>query len=593
VDYEIQDGLGASTWLDVTVKHGSNVNLPTGLHVWAGEDSEKVHFEVGYGLNSTDIFPVSSDLNQFALHLWDEDDTCLVAGSTELYIEGHHASDLGPDKWVLLRTDPADPSEPVRRWMVKLAETADTRDELFETDITRLTWDSVYAPPFDFDLATMLVRCNLVPITAGRSMERFFVVGEPPEDAPDSVKRDDETIALAAAVVREGADDTVSYRVSLERTNEAGLVFLDDGSGVAFPEIRLEEGTFNGDTWISAGSWEWRPSLMGGSKPGYPASLPGDRVFTLEDGFWPNVVTYRRPPLTVVEHSDYADNAGMTIRFGDGEFGLIPPTGTVFRVLYRVGTGAATNVAHDTILNFEGKIEGTSVEEKIDAVTNPLGAANGSDPETMEQIRSNAPRDYQYEIFRAVRPEDYSDAAERLDWVQRAGTAFRWTGSWLSVFTTPDPLDAVELTDAQREELRAQMDRYRQAGRETHIGEPTYADIDLWIEVCLEPTATPGAVRAALTKALVGPGPNPRDEFFHPDNFTFGTPLIRSALEAAVQRVEGVRAVDVIEFRHRGRTERSRLNGRYTVGASEVIRVENDPRYPDRGSVHIYPRGGA
>ena len=43
-----------------------------------------------------------------------------------------------------------------------------------------------------------------------------------------------------------------------------------------------------------------------------------------------------------------------------------------------------------------------------------------------------APEAFRAVTYRAVRPEDYAEAAERLPWVQRAGATFRWTGSWLT-----------------------------------------------------------------------------------------------------------------------------------------------------------------
>ena len=48
----------------------------------------------------------------------------------------------------------------------------------------------------------------------------------------------------------------------------------------------------------------------------------------------------------------------------------------------------------------------------------------------------------------------------------------------------------------------------------------------------------------ALTVETAGPyDPLP---FFHPDFFTFGTPLYRASLEASVQAVPGVKAVKAI-----------------------------------------------
>ena len=52
---------------------------------------------------------------------------------------------------------------------------------------------------------------------------------------------------------------------------------------------------------------------------------------------------------------------------------------------------------------------------------------------------------------------------------------------------------------------------------------------------------------------LTGNGLNGEKPFFHPDNFTFGQPLRRSDLEAAVQSVPGVKGVEEIKLRVRRR----------------------------------------
>src|SRR5262249_39582008 len=161
----------------------------------------------------------------------------------------------------------------------------------------------------------------------------------------------------------------------------------------------------------------------------------------------------------------------------------------------------------------------------------PLAAEGGRDPETADQVRRNAPEAFRAVTYRAVREEDYAAAAETLPWVQKAGAAMRWTGSWLSVFVTPDPKHAVQVTHDQQVGLRARLDRYRQAGREAFDLAPVYANIDLEILVCVDRGAYAGEVKAAVLAALFGTGGiRPRAGFFSPDNFTFGTPLERSRL---------------------------------------------------------------
>ena len=139
------------------------------------------------------------------------------------------------------------------------------------------------------------------------------------------------------------------------------------------------------------------------------------------------------------------------------------------------------------------------------------------------------------------------------------------------------------------------MDCVRQAGREVIVVDPRFAPVDLRIHLCIEPFAHSGEVLALVREALFGRrGARPTKGFFHPDNFTFGTPLRRSALEAAIHDVKGVRSVTSIEIRERGKTAfREMQELVFAVGPDEVLRIENDPLHPERGTVTFATEGGA
>ena len=147
----------------------------------------------------------------------------------------------------------------------------------------------------------------------------------------------------------------------------------------------------------------------------------------------------------------------------------------------------------------------------------------------------------------------------------------------------------MQVSDDERSDLERQLDRFRQAGRETHALDPRYADLDLRIGFCVAETAYPAEVKARVQAALCGSA----TAFFSADNFTFGTPLDRSALEAAIQNVAGVRAVEDVTFRRRGTFGWTELPATYQPGQNEVVRVENDPLHPGRGSIQLTPEGGA
>ena len=148
---------------------------------------------------------------------------------------------------------------------------------------------------------------------------------------------------------------------------------------------------------------------------------------------------------------------------------------------------------------------------------------------------------------------------------------------------------------AQRFELRDQLNRYRQTGRPAFELNPVYANLDLRILICVEAFSFPGEVEARVLEALFGKkGLRPALGFFSPDNFTFGTPLERSQLERAIQQVAGVKAVEEIYIRRRGWfPERLFSELTFSVSVNEVIRVENDRLFPEHGSVRLTFFGGA
>ena len=609
VDYEIHDGLGATGWLDLQMSGAAGVQvIHAGADVWAESSSgvvingvfvpTRIRFEIGRGLADTlaaGVYRVNSAINAMPAHVWDENATCLPVDATEMWIDGHHTADLllddtskePPGRWMVIETDPADPSLPARRHLVRVVLVADETDPLAgvlgtNPNVTHLVWEEAEALPFEIDLERCTVHGNILPITAGQTQVTRFSIGE---SGVEGVPR---------ALERTGPNDSFAYLHTLPDADGDAVVRAgsDDPRG-ADPEVHLSEVTFVGgpNPWVVGQTWAWRRSLVGTE-----SAHPDDRVFTLDDGTWTRVVGYQRLGGEIV-HEDYRENAGVTIRFGDGEFGEPPPRGTpadptIFQATYRLGNGKRFNLPAGSVVKWD-----TADPElaNVTSVVNPLPTAGGLDPETAEDVKKLAPDAFRAVTYRAVRPEDYAEAAERLPWVQRAGCAFRWTGSWLTAFVTPDPLDAATLSPERRAEMAAHLDRFRQAGREVYVLSPKYADLDLIVKICVADSSYPGDVRAAVTTALFGRrGVRPRKGFFDPDHFTFGTPLDRSELEAAIQAVAGVKAVEQMAIRRRGWFDWMVFTSMvYTPAKDEVIRVMNDRTHPDRGSVRLLTEGGA
>ena len=619
VDYHIHEGLTAGAFLDLTVKSDAGgaggVFVSAGSRVWApGQGEPPIPFELGKGLADTTAddgtprqFWVNAAWNEMPVHLPDESQPCLPVGSTELFLRGAFPTiqqiPSGEDptkfwkgKWLLLKTDPQDPSVPARRHLIRVLEVEHTTDPLSldasnnPIPITRIKWEIEQALPFEMCLRDMVARGNLVFATAGATITELFSIRANKNIPPQEAHR------VGRAIERQGPLDdvkgrrSVTFLYSLKQTETLGLGWLGDLRN-ARPEIELQEvDATDLEPFERPQIWEWRRTLLG--------SRNFQDHFTHDHGTWRRIIGFRRIG-EVITHVDYASGSGITIRFGDGEFGRIPfgriPGGdTVFQVRYRTGPGTRANLPADTIVNLTNPVNEaeTDLAGVLDAVTNPLPIDSGVDPEDAEAIKQLAPEAFRAVTFRAVRPEDYAEIAERLPFVQRAGASFRWTGSWLSAFVTADPLGSFQLRPEQRTELANLMDSVRQAGREVFVRNPRFVNIDLEIAICVEPFAYAGQVKARVIEALLGrKGVRPTKGFFHPDNFTFGTPLRRAALEAAIQDAPGVRGVEQMRIRPRGITDWRVFDElTFETRLDQIIRLQNDPRFPERGSLRIITR---
>jgi predicted phage baseplate assembly protein len=408
---------------------------------------------------------------------------------------------------------------------------------------------------------------NLVPATQGLRQSEQFTIPDPNAPPPGPV------------VVRVGPNPTPQdaipdYRYCLAAGEAAWHptgTQDEDTTVPAVPELVLLQQNDDGTTT----PWSFQRWLLD--------SGAGAPVFTL--------TPERYSPVLVAGGRawwDYDGDAGTTIRFGNGTFGAVPLPSTAFSVVYRTGAGAAGNVPADTVTDI---VPGQSTP--VTACTNPFTASGGADEETVRQVRDRAPQQFRAEPLRVVRPEDYVAAARTLPWVQQAGTTFRWTGSWLTVFTSADPVGVEQPGVADLELLTQLLDRERLAGYESYVLPPDYVSVDLRIVVCGKPSYFASDVEKAILQRLQpGPLPGGAAGFFDHSRWGFGQALEPSALLAAIQSCPGVDGVYSVLYRQRGvQADWTELLLPVTVGANEILRVDDDPSRPEAGSLQVTVEG--
>jgi len=614
VDYEPDRGQAATTTLLI------NVALGAEQYTVPGDPKNGVRPDLAFALRE-DIGPIPFEIveriyvhnrwNEAPFYLADAGEPCLEVGAKEVYLQiappdgtdptedpGDVALAQPSDVWlnrrVVLRSGLGAPEEPDRAWEVTVTGVEAYQDPLNPGagTLTRLSWDVADALPFPMPLEHGAVYFNAVRAVAGETVIETFRIGSdvamltrfPVADAAQQRA----LLALPRATERQGACDSGQrgrvLRYGLLSSPELGLSFDENDPVLKLFEIDPGLGVPNQVTLEPPGSEDWAfvPQILDADAE--------DRAFTIENGLWREIVRYQKRTGDVV-HRDYATNEGFSIRFGDRSFGIAPADASVFQAWYLSAPGIAANLPADTVtFTVRPGDDGPPTLAYADGVTNPFRIESARIPEAVESIRMNAPEAWKAILLRAVRRADYQEILERRDDLQAARAAARWTGSWATDFVSVDPFGTTILKPELRASVEAELDCIRQAGRQVCLRDPDYVPVDIRVDVCLEPDASNAALIRLITKRMAGF--KDVDAFFHPDNFSFGDPLIRSELEAEIQCVPGVRGVESIEIRRRGIHDFVALGPRIDVAPHQILQLSNDPAHPERGFLEVTVHGG-
>ncbi len=240
------------------------------------------------------------------------------------------------------------------------------------------------------------------------------------------------------------------------------------------------------------------------------------------------------------------------LRFGFGNLGQPPASGTRFFTRYRVGNGSAGNIGPETLAHLHipdaAGADPIALLGAVRAVRNPLPARSGQDAETLDEARLYAPEAFRHQE-RCVTKEDYAERAAHYPGVDHARADIRQVGAWRTVFLYVRRSDYAPLSSTFRARLRAYLEPYRYMGTEIEIAEPYYVPLRVALNVYLKPGA-PATVAREKLDTVFGDGvlDDGSPAIFAPANFQFGKPVYLSKVIAAAMGVPGVAWVEATEF---------------------------------------------
>jgi hypothetical protein len=596
VDYELRDGCNARVFVHVNVNNA--FTLPAGTQFLTRVDGVSspviLHEDLLEALATGPlVFESMRDemlhpaFNSLTFYTWQSDDCCLPRGATSATLAGHPAlmvggfllfgEVLGPE------TGNAEDADRTKRHVVRLKSVTPTFDFLVvppattPAPVTEIVWEDADALPFPLCISsTVRIKGTPVPfpsvsIAIGNLViaDHGRSIAEPLEKVPDATlfRPPSESSVFCAPGGVVAVTPRFNPRLSYGPLTHSAPLDVSSARAVlewelaaVLPSVLLDS---------AGGDWEVRHDLLESTAAGT------DFV------------------------ADVEEDGLATLRFGDGEYGLRPASGTAFTAHYRVGNGITGNLGQNALRHVVAPDPLTTPPPPpvpygdIVFIWNPIGGSGGVEPETLEHARRSAPAAFRIQE-RAVTEKDYAEVTERHPAVDRAAATFLWSGSWYTVFDSVDRPNGLEVDDAFRAEILGHVEKYRVIGKDLDVRSPEFVSLELALTICVVAGHFRAEVEVELRDVFTsGTRGNGQPGFFHPDNFTFGDPVILSRIIAAAMAVEGVDAVFVDRFRRQSDPLTDAIaSGVLEVGRLEVIRLENSRDFPEHGSLSLTMRGG-
>lgn len=282
---------------------------------------------------------------------------------------------------------------------------------------------------------------------------------------------------------------------------------------------------------------------------GYPAQayrLPNPKVYqeTVQvyvNGVLWNPIDHLLAALsTEMVYSVELDADGYTwIKFGDGNNGVVPALGVDIGAIYRTGFGAAGNLAAGSIISVYSPVPGLSVQmSDAKTASYPNPTTGGADPESTEQIRSNAPVAFNSQQ-RAVTAADFSSFARGVPGVSKAAAVANfWSNVTLYILGPDGNLPSTALLDRVYQVVQQKA----LAGVTVNVEEPSIVPINVGavstpVTAQIWPTFSRITAQFNIQKAI--------GDYFSFANQDLGAKITAGELYSVIMDVEGVRYVSI------------------------------------------------
>jgi Baseplate J-like protein len=283
------------------------------------------------------------------------------------------------------------------------------------------------------------------------------------------------------------------------------------------------------------------------------ASTPTGRQTTLEvqvnGADWTEVPSLYNQPPTARVFATLNQSGVATAYTGDGVEGAVLPTGqNNIQANYRIGLGSAGNVAAGALSTLLDRPIGVS------GVTNPQAATGGQDPDSIDDIRTNAPLTV-LTLGRAVSITDYQNYAASFAGISQAYAIWIPSGPARGVFLTVAGAGGAALPGGNPTLSKLVTSLKNYGNPLVPITPKSFLEtlFGFSANLAFDPAYDPTAVQAQVTETL--------SQTFSFAQRTFGQGVSTDELAAVIQGVPGVVGVNVFGLTTTGTSSAGDLAG--------------------------------
>jgi len=293
-------------------------------------------------------------------------------------------------------------------------------------------------------------------------------------------------------------------------------------------ETGARQGIRKSETFTGSGA-PWQRLVLPGK-----AIAQGTLSVRVDGSTWQEVLHFQESdpdsPHFLAE-TDHLD--ATTLSFGDGRRGRVPPSGATLEGSWLETQGEAGNLGPNRITQVLTPIYLGESRIRL-SVTNPIAASGGSDRETHDHARAQAPAELRT-LWKAVTQEDYRTLAEGFPGVAKARvldtndcTNIRYYNVHLAIA----PCGGGIASPVLKHDLAEFLEARKVVTVEIRLFDPIYRAVPVGAEVYVWPGEQVDQVRSRLEQAL--------REFFDFKRVSFGQTIHFSDLVALLDGTRGV-----------------------------------------------------